>query len=69
MIGGFCLFFLTFFAATIYAAVILIQLGGWLSILAGLLLLCSYFICGTAGFFGLAVAAEEKRKKKEGMLK
>ena len=69
MLGGFCLFFILFFAATVYAAVILIQIGGWLCILAGLLLLCSYFICGAAGFFGLAVAENEKRKKKEGMYK
>lgn len=62
---AFILFFLTFFAATVYSAVILIQIGGWLPILAGLLLLCSYFACGSLGMLGASLAIERKNKHKE----
>ena len=58
-------FFLLFFAATVYATVILIQLGGWLAILAGLLLICSYFVLGPLGILGYVSIMEERSKKKK----
>lgn len=57
--------FLLFFAATIYAAVILIQIGGWLMILAGLLLICSYFTLGPLGLLGLGALIRDKKKKED----
>ena len=63
MLGMICAFLLTYFAATLYAAVILIQTGGWMPILAGLLLLCSYFTCGALMLAGIA-AADKKQKMK-----
>ena len=59
------LFYLTFFAATIYSAVILIQLGSWLTILAGLLLFCSYFLTGGLILLGLGTIIENKKKLKK----
>lgn len=58
-------FFIVFFAATVYAAVVLIQIGGWLTILAGLLLICSYFLCGSVSLLGLGAAARRLEKEKE----
>lgn len=55
------LFLITFFAATVYAAVILIQAGGLLTVLAGLLLICSYFITGGLALIGAAVATARKK--------
>lgn len=57
--------FLLFFAATVYATVILIQIGGWLAILAGLLLICSYFTIGPLGLLGLGSIVKSKVKKGE----
>ena len=54
---------LLYFAATIYASVILIQLGGWLTILSGLLLICSYFILSALSLVGAATLI--KRSKGE----
>ena len=65
MFGAICMFFLTFFAATIYAAVILIQIGGWLSIAAGLLLLCSFILTGAAGLLGVSIAENAANKLKK----
>lgn len=61
--GLFISFFVLFFAATIYAAVILIQIGGWLPIAAGLLLICSYFTCGSVSMLGLGVAIKKSQKE------
>ena len=55
--------FLLFFAATVYAAVILIQIGGWLTILAGLLLICSYFVLGPLGLLGIGSVIKTKKKE------
>ena len=65
MFGAICMFFLTFFAATIYAAVVLIQIGGWLSIAAGLLLLCSFILTGAAGLLGVGIAANKTKEVKK----
>ena len=61
------MFFVVFFAATIYASVVLIQIGGWLPILAGLLLICSYFACGSISLLGVGIAAKRTSKKEEGL--
>ena len=58
------LFEATFFAATLYAAVKLIQFGGWLSILAAILLVLSYFTTNVIAL--LAVALNENVVKKKG---
>ena len=65
----FWLFFATFFAATTYAAVVLIQLGGWLPILAGLLLFCNYFAFGSLVLLGAGVAIDRKKNIKKEELK
>ena len=63
--GLFITFFTVFFAATIYASVTLIQIGGWLPIAAGLLLLCSYFISGSISLLGLGIAARKVKKEED----
>lgn len=59
------LFFTVFFASTVYSTVVLIQIGGWLPITVGLLLLCSYFVCGSVAMIGMGIAASQKKKKGE----
>ena len=63
------LFFMTFFATTIYSAVVLIQIGGWLNILAGLFLFCCFFICGAVGLLGAGIMFDHQDNNKKGGLK
>ena len=64
IIPNIILFEITFFAATLYAAVKLIQFGGWLSILAAILLVLSYFTTNVIAL--LAVAMSDKIGSKKG---
>ena len=48
MTGTMCLWMVTWFLATITSSVILIQHGGWLCILLGILLVLFYFVAGVA---------------------
>ena len=61
----FCSFFLLYFAATAYGTVVLIQLGGVVAIVAGLLLICSYITAGAAAILGAGVALTKKQTEKK----
>lgn len=56
------LIFLTAFAAVIYSAVAMIQIGGWLHILGAILLICHYFL-STSLIVILFAGAEAEKKK------
>ena len=60
----FLLYFITFFAVTIYGVVVLIDLGGWLNILAGLLIFCFYFIEGVITLMGFGAYLNKKKGEK-----
>ena len=69
--GALALIFITFFAAVICGAVMLIQLGGWLAILAAILILCHFFISLSLNVLFVAGSLKEKekeKKKNEGMV-
>lgn len=53
--------FATFFAAIVCGTVLLIQSGGWLAIMAAILILCQYFI--SLGLI-ITLAAYGKNNKK-----
>ena len=57
------LYFITQFFAAITGAVMLIQMGGWLAILAAILILSGDFI--TMGVFVLFLSYLGQQKKKE----
>ena len=65
MLMLFYLLVLTYFAATVYASVILIELGTVLAILAGLFLFVSFFLFGGLALIGVAYAVQISKKKKE----
>ena len=68
MLMLFYLLVLTYFAATVYASVILIELGTVLAILAGLFLFVSFFLFGGLALVGVAYAVQAlklSKKKKE----
>ena len=65
MLMLFYLLVLTYFAATVYASVILIELGTVLAILAGLFFFVSFFLFGGLALIGVAYAVQLSKKKKE----
>ena len=66
MAGLFYLVMLTYFAATLYASVILIELGTVIAIMAGLFLFVSFFLFGGLAMIGVAYAMQLTRNKKKG---
>lgn len=59
--GIILMIFATFFAAIVCGTVLLIQSGGWLAIMAAILILCQYFI--SLGLI-ITLAAYGKNNKK-----
>ena len=57
------LFEITFFAATLYAAVKLILFGGWLPILAAILLVISYFFTNVIAMMAVMMATKSDPRK------
>ena len=63
--GTLVVIFLTFFAAVTYGAVQLIQFGGWLSILAAILMVIHFFVTTSILIISVSMDALEKRKKEK----
>lgn len=64
--GAITMLFLTFFAAVITGSVILIQVGGWLQILAAILIIIHFFISTSLLVILIeGTRLEKKRIKKE----
>ena len=62
---GMILIAMTFFAAVMIGSVILIQLGGWLAIMAAILILIHYFMSVFLASLCIASEKASKRKKEE----